>query len=383
MKTRRLLLFVLVFAFLAVGWRAEPQTQSDRVDFGKIYLTKSHLFIGELYSGVRIYDVSSLTSVRSVGFIPIEGNLDVAVTGNILYADDYTDLKVYDLSDAAHPVLIDSVLDVFAGRSKPAPQYSYPGDNSYGGTQGCSVSKGCQSSTDPVYRAELDGGKSGGGAGGSGQAGSMARFAIVDNWLYCIDMSNLIVFDIRDPKKPKLEAKVAVGFGIETLFPYQYYLFIGSSTGMFIYDARDIRVPIKVAEFRHARACDPVVIEGTRAYVTLRNGTRCGDSENELHVVDITTISKPVLLSSFVMDGPMGLAVSDGIAYICDNENVRILDVRYDTDIRELSRIFLGNSYDLIYNEGILIIVAPNGLYVYNVTDPAKPVKISEIPNIG
>jgi hypothetical protein len=152
---------------------------------------------------------------------------------------------------------------------------------------------------------------------------------------------------------------------------------------MFIYDARDIRVPIKVAEFRHARACDPVVVEGTRAYVTLRNGTACGPAENELHIVDISAIANPVLLSTFTMDGPMGLAVSDGIAYICDNENVRILDVRDANKITELSRIFLGNSYDLIYNEGLLIIVAPNGLYVYNVSNPAKPVKISEIPNIG
>ena len=191
------------------------------------------------------------------------------------------------------------------------------------------------------------------------------------------------MFDIRVPKAPKLVAKTAVGFGIETLFPYQYYLFIGSSTGMFIYDARDIKVPVKVSEFRHARACDPVVVEGSKAYVTLHNGTRCGDSENELHVVDITDLSNPALLVSRKMDNPMGLAVSSGIAYICDGANVRILDVRDEQNIRELSTIALGNSYDLIYSDGLLVIVAPNGLYVYNVSDPSKPVKISEIPNIG
>ena len=387
MNTKRFLLFVVVFASLAVGWKMPTAQQSARVDFGKIYLTNTHLFVGEMYSGIRIYDISSMTSARSVGFIPLDGNEDVAVNGTIMYADNWTDLLIFDLSDPAHPVLIDSVPNVFAGRTRPAPMYTYPGEDTYGGAQGCSLSNGCGtgSSTSPMYNRDgsLSSGSKGGSGGGSGQAGSMARFAIVDSWLYCIDQSNLIVFDIREAARPKLVGNTAVGFGIETLFPYKYYLFIGSQTGMFIYDARDIKVPVKVSEFRHARACDPVVVEGNRAYVTLHNGTRCGDSENELHVVDITDLANPALLISRKMDNPMGLAVVDGIAYVCDGANVRILDVRDEKNIKELSVIAIGSSYDVIYSDGLLVVTAPNGIYIFNVTNPSDPVKISEILNIS
>ena len=210
----------------------------------------------------------------------------------------------------------------------------------------------------------------------------MARFAVVENYLYCIDASNIVVFDIREPRTPKLLGKTAIGFGIETLFPYEHYLFIGSQTGMFIYDARDVRLPVKVSEFRHARACDPVVVEGDRAYVTLRNGTRCGDSENELHIVDISKITDPLLLSSYTMDGPQGLSVGGGTAIVCDLNDVSILDVKNEQAVREIASIPVPNAYDVIWSGNLLIIVAPNGLFLFDVKDIASPVRIAEVSNL-
>ncbi len=374
----RLALFSIVFAFLSVGWKFNSPV-SDRVDYGKIYLTQSHLFVGEVYKGIRILDITTPGNIRGVGYIPLEGNLDVAVVGNLLYADNYTDLLIFDISDPANPALIDSVLNVFEGRTRPQPVVNLPYGDSYGGAEGCSGQGGCMGE-DITASANRD--LAGGGGASSGKSGSMSRFAIVDEFLYCIDLSNLIVFDIRQPEKPRLLGKTGVGFGIETLFPYRYYLFIGSQTGMFIYDARDVRVPVKVSEFRHARACDPVVVEGDRAYVTLRNGTICGDSENELHILDITDVTNPVLLKSHTMESPAGIAVVDGLAYICDGPNLRILDVKDEEAIREISSVALGNSYDLIYNEGMLVVVSPNGLYIYDVRVPAKPVRIGYLSAI-
>ncbi|MBK8279937.1 MAG: hypothetical protein IPK94_07395 [Saprospiraceae bacterium] len=53
-----------------------------------------------------------------------------------------------------------------------------------------------------------------------------------------------------------------------------------------------------LSTFSHARACDPVYVEGDIAYITLRNGTRCENFTNELDVVDITNITSPRLIKN-------------------------------------------------------------------------------------
>lgn len=385
MKLRTLLLIGMTVS-LSLGWRANVDTNIP-VTFGKIYLTDNELIVGEVYRGINIHDITVPAGTHSIGYITLEGNLDVAVKGTILYADNYEDLLVFDYSNPAKPVLIDSVLNVFRGHTRPEPIYNSIQD--YGGTSGCAAT-GCSQSNDVVVYETgengrggslmTDGGKSGGGVG---QAGSMARFVIVDDWLYCIDVSDLVVFSIRDPKKPKLEARVNIGFGIETLFAYEYYLFVGSQTGMFIYDARDIRVPIKVSEFRHARACDPVVVEGNRAYVTLRSGARCGPADNALHIIDISNVAEPKKIGEYQMEGPAGLSVVNGIAYICDGSRIRILDVKDENAIKEISTISIDDPYDVILRDDLLFITSPNGIFIYNIADPRNPTKVFFLSSIA
>jgi len=308
------------------------------------------------------------------------------VTGSILYADSYEDLLIFDLSNPAQPVLIDSVPNVFKTAWNARQEYvENPGYNSYGGTSGCAA-QGCgESSTDaPIYmRNGQVGTADGSGGGQNGQGGSTARFVIVGNLLYCIDASDMIVFNISAPEKPKLVGRVDIGFGIETLFFYRDYLFIGSNTGMFIYDARDVKLPVKVGEFRHVRACDPVVVEENRAYVTLRSGARCGQVDPALHIVDITDVTNSTLLSSYGMEGPIGLAVVNGIAYVCDQSAVRILNVRDEKNVKEIQRIDVANAFDTIYSNGLLFIVGPMGIYVYDVRDINNPQRLAAISNIG
>ena len=61
------------------------------------------------------------------------------------------------------------------------------------------------------------------------------------------------------------------------------------------------------AFFNHARSCDPVVVDDTLAYITLRTGTNCGGNLNVLDVVNIKNINKPVTVMSYAMTNPHGL----------------------------------------------------------------------------
>ena len=109
---------------------------------------------------------------------------------------------------------------------------------------------------------------------------------------------------------------------------------------------------------------------------------RSKPADDALHIVDITDVKKPSLVTTYPMTGPEGLAVRSGIAYICDGPQVRVIDVRDEKAVRELSTISVGASYDVILSEQLLYIVGPNGLAIYDVTDPAKPVKVATISNL-
>ena len=66
---------------------------------GKIYLLGDYLFINELGKGIHVIDNSDKRNPKKLSFINILGNFDMAAKGNILYADNYTDLIAVDISD--------------------------------------------------------------------------------------------------------------------------------------------------------------------------------------------------------------------------------------------------------------------------------------------
>ena len=54
---------------------------------GKLYIFGNYIFLNEIDKGIHIIDNSNPASPKNVAFIDIPGNLDMAVKGNILYAD--------------------------------------------------------------------------------------------------------------------------------------------------------------------------------------------------------------------------------------------------------------------------------------------------------
>lgn len=67
-------------------------------DAGKIYVKGNLLFVNEKYKGVHIFNNQNPASPQKIGFIYIAGNVDIAIKGNTLYADNTVDLVVLDLS---------------------------------------------------------------------------------------------------------------------------------------------------------------------------------------------------------------------------------------------------------------------------------------------
>lgn len=66
---------------------------------GKIYTYQQYLFVNEVNEGIHIIDNADPISPQQIGFIKIMGNIDIAIKGNALYADNFDDLVAIDLTN--------------------------------------------------------------------------------------------------------------------------------------------------------------------------------------------------------------------------------------------------------------------------------------------
>lgn len=66
---------------------------------GKIFVGNRYLFVNEQYQGIHVYDNADPARPVAVQFLRIPGNVDMAVRGTLLYADNGPDLVVFDVSD--------------------------------------------------------------------------------------------------------------------------------------------------------------------------------------------------------------------------------------------------------------------------------------------
>lgn len=66
---------------------------------GKIFVSNRYLFVNEQYQGIHIYNNADPAKPIEVRFLRIPGNVDLAVRGSLLYADNGPDLVVIDISD--------------------------------------------------------------------------------------------------------------------------------------------------------------------------------------------------------------------------------------------------------------------------------------------
>ena len=203
--------------------------------------------------------------------------------------------------------------------------------------------------------------------GGDGQAGSTARFAVMGNTLYAVDNTSLRTFDLSTPQAPVPGPVVRVGVDVETIFPQAPYLFIGGQQGMYIFTTAT-GAPQLLGTYNHAVSCDPVVVAGRYAYVTLRNDGPCARGRNQLDVVDLNTLSRPLLAKSFPLTQPYGLGVDSSQVFVCD-KGIKVFDAR-NTPSLVLTQSFSVAATDVIARKGVLLVTGSDGLYQYRYTAP-------------
>ena len=221
-------------------------------------------------------------------------------------------------------------------------------------------------------------------ASSSGAGGSTARFTIAGNFLYVVDNTSIKAFDISNPAAaPVLKSTTNVGVNIESIFPYQDKLFIGSSLSMYIYSLANPGQPAKLAkaDYLVRMSCEPVVAKDSTTYSTLNTTGPCGGSISRLAVFDIKDITKPILKTTIPLVNPGGLGISDSALYVCDGPGLKVYNIRY-TYAPLLLRTITGETFfDVIPYGNILICQVSNGIALYNISTRHQPVFLSKVLN--
>lgn len=359
-----------------------PQTIREK---GKIFLYGQYIFVNELNKGVHVINNSNPAAPVREAFIDIPGNVDIAVKGNTLYADLYTDLLAIDISNPLQARLKKVVRNVF-----PERIYSngFRSDSTRvvvgWTTKDTTVNVEEQVMWNRCVNCSFALAASPGGASPSasapGIAGSMSRFSIVNDYLYAVNLYSLNVLDVANPSEPIKLGTTSVGASIETIYPFKDKLFIGSSSGMFIYDITNPATPVRQGQFMHARACDPVVADDNYAYVTLRSGSFCTGTNNQLDVVNVQNVLAPTLTKSYPMSNPHGLAKDGPLLFVCDGKDgLKVFDATNPSNIKQLKHVKDLETYDAIAWNNNLILVASDGIYQYTYSSGADLKQVSKI----
>ncbi|WP_299435154.1 hypothetical protein [uncultured Maribacter sp.] len=338
---------------------------------GKIYAYKNYIFINDKYKGVHVIDNTNPASPKKIAFIKIAGNVDISIKDDYLYADSITDLMVLDISDINTIKIVNRLKNVLRDNVVwPVADFYEYDEVDYENE----LVIGWETVTERRLIEEYEE-RFGGpdivlfedtNARSVGQGGSLARFKIVEDYLYAVDSHTINVFNIEDLSAPKDLEDVFAGFDIETIFNKGNHLFLGSMRGMYIYDITTPATPTFVSEFQHGTACDPVVVDGNYAYVTLRGGNACGATESGLFIVDISVISNPVLAENYPLESPYGLGIKDEKLFICDGEaGLKVYDKTNIENLKELNHFKDIDTFDVIPLENQLLMVGDEILYQY------------------
>jgi len=373
-----------------------PATNLQHV--GKIYARGKYIFLNELERGIHVIDNSNPASPVNVAFVNIPGNEDMAIKGNTMYADSYGDLIVLDVTNPLQIAPVNVIPNAFPGRSV----YSYtPGINPdsvsivtgwtvkdttvtdepnstliyFPSCLNCGIAMNLASPALSAYSSSAN------SSTGNGTAGSLARFAVINDYLYTVDFWLLSAFNVSNSTDPVLNSNIAVDSHIETIYPFNGTLFIGSNIGMYMYDVQSSPGnPKYLGEAKHVRACDPVIADGNFAYVTLSDGTPCLGLQDQMDLVDYSNIYNPILVKTYPMTHPLGLAKDGPTLLICDDtQGLKVYDASDPLNMTLTRQLKDAQTIDIIAQGGVAVVVAKEGLFMYDYSIPESTKLIGKL----
>lgn len=390
-------------------WRKESVTVKESQPLsvpGKIYRKGSYLYVNEVNKGIHVYDNSNPSAPLEISFVDLLLNTELAIYGDVMYVNSYTDLILLDVSNpnSIHEIhRLKDVFDIHFSDVSNGYDYNFPReyiDFSTAVIKGWKVEEVEREVVDDNSRLEYFnpstwGGNelttfsttsgtfnsvSSGGGSGAGVGGSMAKFTIAGQNLFMLKDQVILCYDISNPKDPQFVGDENTNRTAQTLFPRGDQLFVGTTSGMLIYQVSNNGSINLISTFEHFTSCDPVVVDGDKAYVTLSSG--CRNTANQLDVIDISDITNPTLIKTYAFTHPLGLGVDNNTLFLCDDQDgLKVFDVTdpLKVDVNQLAHFSNMNAFDVIPYQDLLILVGDDGIAQYDYSNVQQIVQLSSI----
>jgi hypothetical protein len=197
-------------------------------------------------------------------------------------------------------------------------------------------------------------------------AGSTARFTMNGDYLYILNGNTLETYLLNDEGVLVLKDARIVTSEVETIFSRGDALFLGTTNGMYIFSLDSNKIPNLQSFYNHIVSCDPVVADSNYAFLTLNNNAnnRCNRGVNQLEVIDIRDMKKPILQKVYAMNSPRGLGIDGNLLFVCDNK-FKVYD-RSNVDSLQLISQFNVFANDVIPYNGKLFLTSSSGFYQYS-----------------
>ena len=359
------------------------QSVQDFNNPGKIYVGEDFILIGEEEKGIHVINNADNSTPYQESFISIPGNREFVVFGNTLYAESYYDMLKIDISDPTNASII--------ARSEFAIQDKFTNNQGEVLVGFSYEQKQVQiDETDDLYNEILDdqlvymdyaqniipnSAVPSSFAGNSNASfGTVNRIAKVEDNIYVVSKNNLIILDDKNFANKPLNYQ-GLKEDMETIFPHNDNLFIGTRTSMDIFDISSPNNPREVFAFDHATSCDPVLPQDEVAYVTLRTGdfAECPGNTNALVVVDVSNLSKAKVKEEIQMNSPYGMAIIGNDLYVGEGKNgLKIFDITDKLSPQLISEDSTIEAYDIIAdptNPSNVFIAGPNGLDQFEILE--------------
>ncbi len=113
---------------------------------------------------------------------------------------------------------------------------------------------------------------------------------------------------------------------------------------------------------------------------TLRSGTTCEGFNNQLDVLKLNNLTDPTLLKTYSLNNPHGLSKDGNLLFICDGSaGLKVYDASNVLNLKLIKHIENLEAYDVIASDNIALVVATDGLYQFDYSNPTSMHLLSKI----
>jgi hypothetical protein len=346
---------------------------------GKIFIDNDVLLIGEKRKGIHVFDNSNSFAPINVGFIELPFTEEFYVHNNMIYAVSHYDLVKIDISSISSPTLVHRLEYAFGNPIMNDKNETLLGFNFQETTETFELnSKEAKElertnylffdySNQMIPQANVPSSFAG---NGTEVKGTLNKITVHQDYVYVIGHDRIYTF-MDSPTTLVSQSTVMVGMNLETIYPQNNNLFIGTRFSMIVMGLSNPAMPNYISEYFHPTSCDPVYPYGNVAYLTLRTSdfSGCSGDENSLTVLDISTVSNPIKIDEITMISPYGMTLIDNHLFVGEGSNgLSIFDATTPDALVPVSYQSEVKAYDIIKHPtlaDVILTTGDNGLTFY------------------